>query len=128
MRVYMHRAWVFNYLDLSLCSFLSSWGLCISGSPIRMSRIFFTPLVQPDNPFVRLNRDPDTRFVAVTTEIRKIMPSLWYCRVQYGVVRSNSKIYYAKNFISQKLVLIRSAKSFNKMKDIEILLISLCIL
>ena len=75
MRVCIHRTH-FNYLDLSLCNFLSSCGLCISGSPIRMSSIFFTPLVQPDNPFVRLNRDPDTRFVAVTTEIRKIMLSL----------------------------------------------------
>ena len=71
MRVCIYRTILFNYLDLSLCNFLSSCGLCISGSPIRMSRIFFTPLVQPDNPFVRLNRDPDTRSVAVTTEIRK---------------------------------------------------------
>ena len=56
------------YLDLSSCNFRSNWGLCISGSPINISMIFLTPLVHPDTPLVRLNRLPDIRFDAVTTE------------------------------------------------------------
>ena len=117
MRVCIHRTLLFNYLDLSLCNFLSSCGLCISGSPIRMSRIFFTPRVQPDNPFVRLNRDPDTRFVAVTTEIRKIILSLWYCRAdrrnystKWNILLKNIEILltyyvYCRLYACQKLLI-----------------------
>ena len=66
--------------------------------------MFLTPLVHPDIPFVKLNRVPDIRFEAVTTERQKIEKISFDGMYSYFKYQSNFELNHSSLNISYHML------------------------